>query len=240
MSEQVIFYDIPTKPPVRGWSFNPWRIRMVLNLKEIGYKTQWVEYPDLAPTLKALGLPPNDPNDRDYFTDYTSPAIRYADGTYAMDSWKIVTELEKQYPTPSLHLDHPIVEKLRSLPVVMPIISHLLPKVPKNLLSNVSAEYFYLTREASYGKPLTQMEAEAKEEAWEEMKPVAKEIGDLLREEGGPFFLGETVSYADVIFVTFLKFMEVLDEGIFQRYLALDPTFAKVYEASKKWVARED
>lgn len=27
---------------------------MVLNLKGVDYKTQWVEYPDLVPTLKAL------------------------------------------------------------------------------------------------------------------------------------------------------------------------------------------
>lgn len=27
---------------------------MVLNLKGVDYKTQWVEYPDLVPTLKSL------------------------------------------------------------------------------------------------------------------------------------------------------------------------------------------
>lgn len=49
-----------------------------------------------------------------------------------------------------------------------------------------------------------------------------------------------TVSYADVIFVTVLKFISRIDEGIFQRYLSLDPAFPKVYEASKKWLAKED
>lgn len=157
-----------------------------------------------------------------------------------MESWHIVHALEAQYPSPSLHLDDPIVDKVRNLSILGPIIKHLVPKVPKNLLSSVSAEYFYLTRESTFGKPLQQVEAEAGEQEWEDMKVVAKQIGDLLREKGGPFFLGETVSYADVCFVTCLKFMERLDEGTFERYLALDEAFPRVYEASKKWLARDD
>ncbi|KAF1975098.1 hypothetical protein BU23DRAFT_588793 [Bimuria novae-zelandiae CBS 107.79] len=240
MSEQVVFYDIPSKPPTKGWSYNPWKVRMVLNMKGIDYKTEWVEYPDLTPTLKGFGLPPNDPNDPGYFTDYTSPAIRYADGTYAMDSWTIVQELEKQYPTPSLHLDDPIVAKLREIPIMSPIRSHLIPKVPRKLLNKVSADYFYITREERFGKPLDEVERGATEEQWEQVKPIAKEIGDLLREKDGPFFLGETISYADVIFVTILKFLERLDESIFKKYVALDSAFPKVYEASQKYLVKED
>ena len=209
------------------------------------------------------GLPPNDPNDPGYSTDYSSPAIRYADGSYEMDSWHIIQKLEKQYPTPSLHLDDPIVEKLRTITIVKPLVPHLIPKVPRLLLSKVSADYFYLTREEAFGKPLEQVEREATEEQWEEMKPIAQEIGNLLREKSGPFFLGDTsksavrlccfsttclcshtdecaVSYADVIFVTYLKFLERLDADIFERYLALDPEFPKVYDACKEWLARED
>ncbi|KAL5378353.1 hypothetical protein PMIN03_000597 [Paraphaeosphaeria minitans] len=239
MAPQIIFYDIPSKAPAKAWSFNPWKIRMVLNMKGLDYKTEFVEYPDLVPTLKALGIPPNDPNEPGYFSDYTSPAIRYADGTFAMDSWHIVHALEKQYPTPSLHLDDPIVEKVRNISVLGPIVEHLMPKVP-NLLTSISSEYFYRTREIMFGKPLQQVEAEATEEQWEDMRAKAKEVGDLLRKKGGPFFLGETVSYADVCFVTCLKFLEILDEGVFERYLALDEAFPKVYKASRKWLARDD
>ena len=64
------------------------------------------------------------------------------------------------------------------------------------LLNKVSADYFYLTREEKFGKPLEQVEREATEEQWEEMKPVSKDIGDLLREKGGPFFLGDTSKWA--------------------------------------------
>lgn len=63
------------------------KARMVLNFKGIDYKTEWIEYPDLAPTFKSFGLPPNDPNGTGYFMDYTAPAIRFEDGKLMMDSW---------------------------------------------------------------------------------------------------------------------------------------------------------
>ncbi|KAJ4301908.1 hypothetical protein N0V90_004004 [Kalmusia sp. IMI 367209] len=158
-----------------------------------------------------------------------------------MDSWKIAKELEERYPTPSLHLNDPIVARFREIPIVKPILAHLVPKVPRNLLNKISADYFYLTREERYKMPLDQLEREkAKEENWEEMKSVAKNIGDLLREKEGPFLLGETLSYADIVFVTYLQFMKRVDESVFQRYLELDPTFPRIYEASKQWLARED
>lgn len=168
---------------------------MVLNYKGVDYKTEWVEYPDLVRTLKAFGLPPNDPNAPGYFTDYSSPSIRYEDGTVSMDSWRIVHELEDRYPSPSLHLDDPIVVKIRDQidKIRDPLAPHITPKVPRVLLNKVSAEYFELTREERFGLPLTQLEAEkANEQCWEDVKAPAKEAADLLKKHGGPFFLGET------------------------------------------------
>jgi hypothetical protein len=50
---EVILYDIPG---VKGecWSANVWRIRIMLNYKQIPYKTQWLEIPDIESTLKPL------------------------------------------------------------------------------------------------------------------------------------------------------------------------------------------
>lgn len=67
---KIVLYDLPSKKGV-AWSFNPWRsmqcslylhknqrlsliARMILNFKGLDYETQWVEYPDIAPTMKAL------------------------------------------------------------------------------------------------------------------------------------------------------------------------------------------
>ena len=166
---------------------------MVLNFKGIDFKTEWVEYPDLAPTFKALGIPPNDPDDPDYFADYTSPAIQYDDGTFAMDSIKIARDLEKRYPSPSLHLDNPIVANFSCAKFQRPLIPHIVPKVPGKLLNERSAEYFFRTRDGKYGMPLSQLEKEkANEECWEEAKEGAKELVDILKKSGGPYILGET------------------------------------------------
>lgn len=69
MAEQVILFDIENVHGVCS-SPNSWRsmiiftvlvfvanflpARLVLNYKSIPYKTEWVEYPDLAPKFKSL------------------------------------------------------------------------------------------------------------------------------------------------------------------------------------------
>lgn len=176
---------------------------MVLNFKKIDYETDWVEYPDLAPRWKALGIPPNDKNDPGYFADYSSPVIRYADGSYQMDSWLIAHALEKQYPTPSLHLDDPVVLQIRDHVAAMtkPLVPLAISQVPVVLLNKPSADFFYETREKAFGKPLEQVRSEADEEkCWEEAAAAAKVTGDLLRKNGGPFFLGETGKLARFVY----------------------------------------
>ena len=211
MSE-VILYDIPSKEPRQCWSLNPWKsslpptspiplkhptytdqsfpARLVLNLKGIPYKTEWLEYPDIGPTFKSLGIPPAEPPAQ----DYTSPAIRLGDN-YVMDSRKIADALEQAHPSPSLHLDSPILQKVEELVpgCVMPIAPVFLPLVPRFILSPRSAEYFERTRAERFGMPLSQWEREkGGEGAWKASEPKWKELGELLKAEGGPFFMGKT------------------------------------------------
>ena len=163
---------------------------MVLNYKSIPYKTTFLEYPSVAPTFQSLGIPPNKEG-----TPYTIPTIRDATGKYIVDSRAIATELEKQYPEPSLHLDSPKLEKMEELfmKAITGLRAVFLPPVPRNLLREPSREYFERTREEKYGMPLARFEKEmGGDKAWEEARPYLNAIGDLLREEGGPFVLGET------------------------------------------------
>lgn len=158
-----------------------------------------------------------------------------------MDSWPIAHTLEAKYPTPSLHLDDPIVVHIRDFlgNLIGPIFLHVIPKVVY-LLNEPSAAYFYETREKMFGAPLLEVEKSAPEDGWEKVKAPAKEAGDLLRKNGGPYFLGKEVSYADFIFVTFLHMMKRVDEKVFERYLALDEAFPVVYDACKEWLVKED
>jgi glutathione S-transferase len=127
--------------------------------------------------------------------EYSIPAVRLADGTYIMDSFPIVGALEMAYPTPSLHLDW------EKLPYVMEKTLELSDitaawwkaKVPRNLLLLRSAEYFSRERQKRYNMPLDQLEEEqGTEERWVEAKPVAEELGALLKASGGPYFKGST------------------------------------------------
>ena len=112
-----------------------------------------------------------------------------------MDSRKIADVLEEAHPSPSLHLDSPILKKVEELvpQCIAPIGPIFLPKVPRLLLNPPSAEYFERTREAKFGMPLSQLEKEkGGESAWKAAEPKWKELGILLKAEGGPFFMGKT------------------------------------------------
>ena len=164
--------------------------RLVLNFKGIPYKTEWLEYPDIAPTLKSFGITPNEQPS----TAYTCPTIRISD-KYVMDSRKIVDVLEEAHPSPSLHLDSPILKKVEELipQCFMPLGPIVFPRISRFLLKPRSAEYFERTRGARFGMPLSQLEKEkGGESAWKAAEPKWKELATLLKAERGPFFMGKT------------------------------------------------
>jgi len=74
-----------------------------------------------------------------------------------------------------------------------PLSPQLHPKIPRRILNKESAEYFYRTREVRFGMPLEQLEREkATEQNWVDVKGPAEEVAELLKKNGGPFFLGDT------------------------------------------------
>lgn len=50
---EVVLYDLAC---IKRACFSPvvWKIRLMLNYKRIPYKTVFLEFPDIAPTLKDL------------------------------------------------------------------------------------------------------------------------------------------------------------------------------------------
>jgi glutathione S-transferase len=109
-----------------------------------------------------------------------------------MESRAIAAVLEKEFPSPPLYLDSPILPKVEAL---MPkIMLHLppvyLPRVPRD----------------------------------------------------GPFFMGQTVSYAGFILVGFLQFLKRLshDNDLFNRVVQVDQSFLVLYEACAEWLKRDD
>ena len=212
--------------------------RLALNYKAIEYETKWVELPNVAPTMKSFGLSPNSEG-----PPYTIPAVQLPDGTYMMDFRQIASELEHRYPSPSLVLDSPILKKVEGLipRLTTPLIGDFMPKVPTRLLNPLSAEYFERTRAKRFGKTLSEVGRDSDEEkAWAQVEPPLKEMGDILKAEGGPFALGKTISYADFVIVSLLQYAKRVDEAIFERAVVIEPSLRIVYDASKQWLERDD
>ncbi|KAG7433608.1 Glutathione S-transferase-like protein ustS [Fusarium oxysporum f. sp. raphani] len=59
MQPEIILYDLAC---IKNICFSPvvWKIRLMLNYKGIPYKTIFLEFPDIEPTLKELGLDSHD------------------------------------------------------------------------------------------------------------------------------------------------------------------------------------
>jgi len=232
---KITLFDLPSKGCV-SWSYNPWKVRLALNYKNLDYETTWLEYPDVEPTLKPC-VEPNSPPSR----PFTIPTVRLDSGEYVMGSKAIATRLEKDHPFPPLHLDSPILGQVEQLlpKILEPIRAIWTPKVLEILLER-SAEYFERTRAESLGKPIQEFaKTNGGEEAWIEALPGLKELGALIEEENGPFVMGKNPSYADFMIVGMLRFFKVIDESIYERVTQTEPKCSKLYEACSQWLERD-
>lgn len=202
--QNIILFDLASKDGNKCWSYNPWKTRFVLAHKKLAYTTEFLDYPDikkrLSPHIAAQ--------------DYTIPAIQYTDGRYIMDSKAIAQAIEKDHPTPSLHLDSPYLPKLARLleeDLIPAIRPHYVPLVPKNLLREASLDYFHTTREEALGMTLDEFAAKEGRD-FTKAEPHLRAVTGLLRENGdGPYFMGSTVSYADFVWAGILLFARRAD-----------------------------
>lgn len=211
-SHRIILFDLASKDGT-AWSLNPWKTRFLLNFKGLSYDTEWLEYPDiklrLEPHISAAA--------------YTSPTIKYTDGRYIMDSDVIARVVEKDHPSPPLHLDSPYLEKLSHIlaPQIMPALrGNYIPVVPNQLLNEASLEYWYRTREEKVGMKLDVLEqTEGGEPGFAKAEPLLRQVTGWLTENDGPFFMGNTVSYADFVWAGFLIFFRRLGTDKLDRLL---------------------
>ncbi|KAH8666887.1 hypothetical protein BX600DRAFT_549875 [Xylariales sp. PMI_506] len=243
---EIVLYDLACTKNV---CFSPavWRTRLLLNYKQIPYKTVFVEFPDIEPTLKDLGLPPHDPASGSP-VKYTVPAIYHVpSNTYMMDSTPIAQFLESTYPEPPLpltsELGNAIQSKLRSVvgatfrSSVTPREIHILP--PR------SQEYFRRRVEASLGggRRIEDMlpSPEEEDESWRAVDGAMAETSQLIRTHAaeGPFILGARPSYADFFIAGSLQSARRVHEGTFQRNMKY-PGLKAVYEACLPYMEKDD
>ncbi|KAI0169884.1 putative glutathione S-transferase [Hypoxylon sp. FL1284] len=240
MADEIVLFDLPSKPPCRTWSYNPWKTRLALNFKGLPYKTEWVEYPDIKTKVQDHVPAPDD-------GIYTIPTVIMPDGTWLMDSWTIADALEEKYPEPSLRLSSPYIPRLRETLAKMmtPLRAIYIWKVYSLVLSEPSLGYFRSTREKATGMALEQLEENGGgAKAWEAARPHAEKVTELLKENSeGPFFEGKTAGMADFVWAGTLIFFSRMGDDVFGELLKStgDGEFHKQFlEAVKPWTERDD
>ena len=219
----IIFYDIPST--VGPWSPNTWKVRLVcsslmvssqrlisllirycLNLKKIPYKTEWIEYPDIAAHCEKLGIAGSGktPGKSGY---YTLPAIHDpATGVYLADSPRIAEYLEAQYPgTPHIFPHGTIglqIDFEDSTDAQLAALwSFVIPPV-WNILNPASQGYFRETREKAWGVPFDDIVpvGEIRAEKWAKVEAGFAAISVWYsKSDEGPFIMGKEVSWADFV-----------------------------------------
>ncbi|KAH9480877.1 Glutathione S-transferase-like protein ustS [Psilocybe cubensis] len=201
----IILYDIPSTLPGKIWNPTVLKTRFCLNFKGIPFTTQWVEYVELEPLFKKLGIEPTGkwPDGRPF---YSVPSIYDpSTGVYVSDSIKIAEYLEKTYPnTPTLFPGNTAgVQSAFSegfLSVLAPISGLALPSVLPNL-NPISIEYLRGRVEAVRSKDL--------EQDWIKLQEAMDQINIWFGRNGGKgqFLLGEVISWADIVVASILFFL---------------------------------
>ena len=187
-----------------------------MNYKGIPYRTEWVEFPDIEPLSKKLGIEPTGLK-LDGSPLYTLPAIHDpSTGVYIADSTAIAEYLEKTYPdTPSLFPNETIgLQKAFEATFKNSLVaakSFVVPAI-NSKLNPVSEEYFRRTREILFGQKLEDVvpTGNARTEEWGKFEKALTSAHSylVLTDKKGPYVLGDTISWSDLVLFCFLNFFK--------------------------------
>ncbi|KAF8659866.1 hypothetical protein AX16_001750 [Volvariella volvacea WC 439] len=220
----ITFYDIPSSHPIIAWSPNAWKIRYALNYKGLPYKTEWVEYPNIAAICKRIGAAPTAANRLGQSPFYSVPVIRdLTSNRVISDSIAIARYLDEQYPdTPKVLridegfgvLQYAFLQAFRN-PILSVLMQFCVPKVI-HILNPESQAYFRSTREThTFKKRLEEVTPRKETGDWErEWKQVEKTFGKANDwfinggQEGKVFITGDNPVFADFVIGGYLMWVK--------------------------------
>ncbi|KAH6918270.1 hypothetical protein BKA70DRAFT_12145 [Coprinopsis sp. MPI-PUGE-AT-0042] len=214
----ITLFDIPSVPPNRPWSPNTWRTRFCLNYKGLPYKTEWVEYPDIATVYAKYNMPAPSTND-DGSPYYSLPAIiddRSGQPSMITGSRNIAQHLDETYPDTPLIFPEPGEEGMNRQAFwakedrVVPLYPLIWKQVMKKLLSPRSQAHFTVARGKDlrewYGGQVetledVQISDEEKAEKWKKFKSNFELFGEETfgGKEGFRWYLGDKISWIDFV-----------------------------------------
>jgi len=207
-TKPIIFYELASKTN-EAWSPNTWRVRFVLNYKQIPYKSEIISFADIESKMKAIGAKPTGKRPDTGAPMYTIPVIVIPaeDGgtpTIVVDSIKIVEYLDKKYPSPPIfpngsHALQGIFDDWLRRVITSQELNILLPSVA-TILDERGLVYFRETREKWFGKPVEELapEGEKRDAVWKEVQNAWGKLADILDKEGNEgWFMGNEPVFAD-------------------------------------------
>ncbi|KDQ17833.1 hypothetical protein BOTBODRAFT_105044 [Botryobasidium botryosum FD-172 SS1] len=220
-SNPIIFYDIKSaaeSPGAKAWSPNTWKVRTALNYKRLPYRTIYLPYPEIAPTLRGLGLQPLE--GQVGWRAFTLPVI--IDPTPSgppkiiRDSAAIAQYLDATYPDHERPLYPGGSHALQALfchhfhTRIYPILQLLIVPLTPSILDEGSIEYFHRTRSEAWGKPFAEHRPRGADldKTWESLKEEFGVLDSLLQKNevgrggvGGDYVMGDKFSFADCVLV---------------------------------------
>lgn len=220
-----------------------------MNYKDIPYDTKWLDFPDIAPTLRdqynvkpyqavALGASVG--------AEYTLPAVRMPRGEVIMDSARIAREIEETFPSPALPSDPDLNAEAEAVlrGVAQPLYAELTIPIRDNILTDHGRPHWIEAREKAFGMTLDDFHATyGGPQAWEAAKGGLDGLRQFVRvhkKDEGPFVLGSQVSYVDLLLLAFLAAARKVDvDGIFRFIVGDDAALNALWDASQKWSERD-
>ncbi|KAH9057475.1 hypothetical protein EDB87DRAFT_1089294 [Lactarius vividus] len=244
-----ILYDLPgNATKYQAWSPNVWKTRIVLNYKSIPHKTEWVEFPDIAPLAQRIGAPHTglrlggQPR-------YTVPILRDpATERNLAGSLQIALNLERMYPDapslfPSGTEDAITAFDAQFTRNVGNALAPLLLARIWAQLNEGSKPYFRTTRERMFKQPLEEISPPGPQTAarWaalrDALEPFAKDAD--ARGQSDTFLLGERETYADVVAVGWLAWGRRIWGADTQEWAELETwhggRWGRLTHAFKRW-----
>ncbi|KAL4067237.1 hypothetical protein V8B97DRAFT_1976680 [Scleroderma yunnanense] len=221
----LILYDIPSNVEGTYWSLNTVKSRFVLGYKGLPFKTEWIEYPDIAPRMKEIGATPNKrPDGSDI---YTLPVISDPNtGAVVTDSWDIAVYLESTYP------EKPIFPKdtnglIRALDTTyadqtQPAVAFIYLRVTE-ILRERSVGYFIPAREKLLNRKLGEFSPEGpvRDQHWSVLEKLFTTTKMWHDTTDGKWLVGGTFSYADILVACRLYWLKkVLHDDEWKRVAA--------------------
>ncbi|KAF9063083.1 hypothetical protein BDP27DRAFT_1335619 [Rhodocollybia butyracea] len=194
-------FDSKTKHP---WNVSVWKARYSLNFKKVPYKTIWIEYPDIEPTMKKLGARPTSLRG-DGSPMYTLPVI-HDDSTGAIisDSALIAEYLDKTYPTSTELIPrgtHTLQAAFRGLieSKMFPLGLLVVPELIREVVNGPSAEYMtshYLPKFGISDLATWTLSEEQRIAEWDKVKELLGSVHVMMKAED-KWIMGDEISFAD-------------------------------------------